>query len=107
MQPEQSLGQPVRPAATSTNEAGMPVGEAPAHVTVRYWAGARAAAGVDADSIDASTVADAIERVVERHAALRPVTAVSTILLDGRPAALDHALAEGAVLEVLPPFAGG
>lgn len=107
MQPEQSVGQPVRPAATSTDEEGMPAGGAPAQVTVRYWAGARAAAGVDSDSIDASTVADAIERVVELHAALRPVTAVSTILLDGRPAALDQALGEGAVLEVLPPFAGG
>jgi molybdopterin converting factor small subunit len=85
----------------------MPAGGAPAHVTVRYWAGARAAAGVDSDGIDASTVGEAVERVVGLHPALRPITAVSTMLLDGRPAALDHTLAEGAVLEVLPPFAGG
>jgi sulfur-carrier protein len=107
MQSEQSVGHPVRPAAPTPQEGGMPAGEARAHVTVRYWAGARAAAGTDADRLEASTVGDAIDGVVALHPALRAVTVVSTILVDGRPAAPDQPLGEGAVLEVLPPFAGG
>lgn len=77
-------------------------------VTVRYWAGARAAAGVDEDDLlGCPTVADAASAVVGLHPALGAIVPVSTWLLDGRAAPPDAALAPGAVLEVLPPFAGG
>jgi molybdopterin converting factor small subunit len=92
---------------------GMPQDKDPATVavrttTVRYWAGARAAAGVESDVVrDCETVADAVAAVDALHPALAPVTAVSTLLLDGRAAHRDQPLPEGSVLEVLPPFAGG
>jgi sulfur-carrier protein len=77
-------------------------------VTVRYWAGARAAAGVETDLVrGCATVADAVAAVDALHPALAPVTAVSTLLLDGRAAQREQPLPDGSVLEVLPPFAGG
>jgi hypothetical protein len=38
---------------------------------------------------------------------LAPVAEVSTVLVDGRRAGRGDALPPGALLEVLPPFAGG
>lgn len=76
-------------------------------VTVRYWAGARAAAGTEQDVVTGATVGDAVAAVTALHPALEPVAAVSTLLLDGRAVSRDTALADGTVLEVLPPFAGG
>lgn len=80
-------------------------------VSIRYWAGAAAAAGVDSESIAAPSVADALaEARTARGGALDGVLAVSSILVDGR-ATRGEALAEpltGPVsVEVLPPFAGG
>ena len=81
-------------------------------VTVRYWAAARAAAGVAEDSVDALTVAACFDDVRARHGdQLARILALSSILVDG--ARIDrHAydrtlLCDGAVVEVLPPFAGG
>jgi molybdopterin converting factor small subunit len=86
----------------------MPPGAAAATVTVRYWAGARAAAGVDSDIVTGcATVADAVAEVTRLRPALVPVAAVSSLLLEGRPAEPGATLSAGAVLEVLPPFAGG
>lgn len=76
-------------------------------ITLRYWAGARAAAGADAEAYSGRTVGDVLTQAGTRHTALVPVFAVSSILLDGAPAARHDPLAEGATLEVLPPFAGG
>ena len=76
-------------------------------VTLRYWAGARAAAGVDTETCSGATVGDVLAGAVARHAALQPVLAVASILLDGRPVGVDEPLTAGATLEVLPPFAGG
>jgi molybdopterin converting factor small subunit len=86
----------------------MPVEPGAGAVTVRYWAGARAAAGVDEDALTGcATVGEALVEVVRLRPAVSPVVAVSTILLDGRVAQRDLPLVPGAVLEVLPPFAGG
>ena len=52
-------------------------------------------------------MASATAAVVARHPALEPIVAVSTLLLDGRVVTPQTALQPGAVLEVLPPFAGG
>jgi molybdopterin converting factor small subunit len=83
---------------------------APDHgsVTVRYWAAARAAAGVECDVVTGcATVGAAIAAATALRPALTPVAAVSSLLLDGRAASRDDDLADGAVVEVLPPFAGG
>ena len=81
-------------------------------VTVRYWAGARAAAGVDQDLVTpadegALTVAVVLEAVTARRPALAAIVGVSTLLLDGRAVPADAPITAGALLEVLPPFAGG
>lgn len=90
--------------------AGSP---APAGV-IRYWAAAKAAAGVPEEPYRAATLADALAAARERHAAgprFAEVLGVCSFLVDGEPVGTrDHAtvrLAEGGTVEVLPPFAGG
>jgi molybdopterin converting factor small subunit len=77
---------------------------------VRYWAGARAAAGITEEYVpvaDGATVADVVARVEQARPALRPVLEVASLLLDGRAAGRDAPIGDAATLEVLPPFAGG
>jgi sulfur-carrier protein len=83
-------------------------------VTLRYWAAAKHAAGVAEETLDATTLAEALAEAVARRPAateFRTVLARSSILVDGEQAgprgAETVALAEGAIIEVLPPFAGG
>lgn len=78
-----------------------------ADVTVRYWAGARAAAGVDDERLQVSSVDDLVQQLSARTPALAPVLALSSLLVDGLVARGPVELADGAVVEVLPPFAGG
>jgi sulfur-carrier protein len=85
-----------------------------AKVTMQYWAAARAAAGVDAEPVEASTLAEALEQVVARRPGdgrLRSVLDTSSFLVNGtraaRRTAVDVVLEEAAVIEVLPQFAGG
>lgn len=78
-----------------------------AQVTVRYWAAARAAAGVDADRHAGDTVEEVLAAAVAAHPRLGRVAAVSTVLLDGRAAPRSAPVEDGGTLEVLPPFAGG
>ncbi|MCU1535682.1 MAG: thiamine S protein [Humibacillus sp.] len=88
----------------------MTVEQTRSAVTVRYWAAARAAAGVDAETLEVvapTTTGAVIEAAVAAHPALGRVAAVSTFLLDGRAVGRDVAVEHGASLEVLPPFAGG
>jgi molybdopterin synthase sulfur carrier subunit len=83
-------------------------------VTMRYWAAAKHAAGVAEEKLDAATLAEALAEAVARRPAateFRAVLARSALLVDGEQAggrpAEAVALPEGAVIEVLPPFAGG
>lgn len=78
-----------------------------AEVTIRYWASARAAAGCDSETFTGREVGDVLTAAAAAHTGLGVVLAVSTILRDGRPVKVSEALGQGAVLEVLPPFAGG
>lgn len=78
-------------------------------VTVRYWAGARAAAGRAEEELDAATIGDLLVQVAAQHDIERVITACS-LLVDGvnvRREDTNRALAAGAVVDVLPPFAGG
>ncbi|MBV8542464.1 MAG: MoaD/ThiS family protein [Pseudonocardiales bacterium] len=81
-------------------------------VTVRYFAAARAAAGLPSENVDigdGATVADALDAVAARHGeTLRKVLAACSFLLDS-VVVRDRAtpLRPGAELDVLPPFAGG
>jgi molybdopterin synthase sulfur carrier subunit len=86
-------------------------------VTVRYWAAARAAAGVESDVVEvgAGTTLDALlETVTSRHAdrtRLRDVVGVCSVLVGERPVGgADPAtvrVVPGDTVELLPPFAGG
>lgn len=82
-------------------------------VTVRYWAAAKAAAGVSEQQVTADTLAAALAAVTgaSDRRALRAVLARSSFLIDespvGRRAAESVQLRDGNVIEVLPPFAGG
>ncbi len=78
-------------------------------VTVRYFAGAQAAAGTAQEQLPASTVDELIARLAAAHGTrLSRVLEASSFLVDGvsvrEPA---YRLADGAVVDVLPPFAGG
>lgn len=77
------------------------------NVTVRYWASARASAGCDSERFVGHRVGDVLDAAASAHTGLSAVLDVSTILLDGRVVTAMEQLSEGAVLEVLPPFAGG
>ncbi|WP_392544161.1 MoaD/ThiS family protein [Oryzobacter telluris] len=77
-------------------------------VTVRYWAGARAAAGVDQESVDGvATVGDLTTRLLASRPGLAAVLPVCTVLVEGLASGPEAVLPAGAVVEVLPPFAGG
>jgi molybdopterin synthase sulfur carrier subunit len=75
-------------------------------VTVRYWAGARRAAGLECEQLHAADVADLLAQLSAR-AALAPVIAASAVLVDAVAAGPSQSLHDGAVVDVLPPFAGG
>lgn len=81
-------------------------------VQVRYFAGARAAAGVTEEFLAlpaGSTVADAAREITARHGEkLAGVLTACSFLVDGI-AVRSRAtrLSDGSQLDVLPPFAGG
>jgi sulfur-carrier protein len=75
-------------------------------VTIRYFAGARAAAGVAEERVPAGSTIEQLGK--ERGEALRRVLLSASFLVDGlawhdRTAPLPA----GVTVDVLPPFAGG
>ena len=78
-------------------------------LTVRYFAGARAAAGASTEALAATTLDELVALLTERHGErLAVVLKAASFLVDGltchdRRAALPA----GATVDVLPPFAGG
>jgi molybdopterin converting factor small subunit len=85
-----------------------------AKVTIRYWAAAKEAAGMAEESVDAITLHDALDAAI---ASRRPDTRLATVIARssflvnadpvGRARKESITLDDGAVIEVLPPFAGG
>jgi molybdopterin converting factor small subunit len=100
---------------------GQAAGHASAAITatVRYFAAARAAAGVNqemitvtvpAAAVDGSgTVGEVLEAVAVRHGPVlaRVLQRCSYLLDEVAVHGLDTPLRDGQVLDVLPPFAGG
>ena len=83
----------------------------PAHITVRYFAAARAAAAVESEQLTVSpgaTVAQLLDQLSGRSDELARVLPRCSYLYDG-VAVRDHAepLRAGTTIDVLPPFAGG
>jgi molybdopterin converting factor small subunit len=84
-----------------------------ATITVRYFAGARAAAGRDEEVVQAAgtdgTLEELVSGLASRHGApLGRVLAAASFLVDGT-ACRDRGapLPAGCTVDVLPPFAGG
>ena len=90
---------------------------APGTVLVRYWAAARAAAGVDSDTVPAPeplALSRVLAEVMALHSdrpRLKDVVGVCSILIGEQPVGardLDEVLVRaGDTVELLPPFAGG
>jgi molybdopterin converting factor small subunit len=88
----------------------------PAAITVRYWASARAAAGVETDDLPVTGALTLID-VVRRAASLHPdtrlpgVLEVCSVLVGDQPVKSRDPGAvlvqPGQTVEFLPPFAGG
>lgn len=95
-----------------------------ATVTLRYWAAAKEAAGVAEQQVQGQTLADALAagRAAvagagqeagrsDRAERYSLILARSSFLINGDPAGTrppeSVTLPDGAVIEVLPPFAGG
>jgi molybdopterin converting factor small subunit len=87
-------------------------------IRVRYWAAARAAAGVAEESVEVDgpvTLAELRADVVRRHPAagarLADVLAVCSVLVGDMPVRssdpAEVVVPVGASVEFLPPFAGG
>jgi molybdopterin converting factor small subunit len=84
-------------------------------VLVRYWAGARAAAGVAEERVPGPlNLAQLLDEIVLRHAdrpRLKDVVSVCSVLVGDRPVGTSDpatvVLRPGDTVELLPPFAGG
>lgn len=98
---------------------GDPEGEGPGApggtVTVRFWAGARAAAGTSELVLDVPagpvTVDEVLALTLQRlhgRAGLERVLGVCSVLVGDAPAhAGNESVQTGQIVEFLPPFAGG
>jgi len=82
-----------------------------ARVTVRYFAAARAAAGVEDETITVpagTTVRELVETLHTRSPGLSAVLARCSYLCDGVAVRdLQTALGDTQTVDVIPPFAGG
>jgi molybdopterin synthase sulfur carrier subunit len=80
-------------------------------ITVRYFAAARAATGVDQEhlAVDRPWPLNELARqLAERHGpALERVLSISSFLVDETAGGRDRLVPIGSVVDVLPPFAGG
>lgn len=76
-------------------------------IQVRFFAGAREAAGVASESRSERSVGELREGLVRDHPALGPILGHCAVLVDGSRRPDDHSLAEAELADVLPPFAGG
>jgi molybdopterin converting factor small subunit len=85
-------------------------------IRVRYWAAAKAAAGVAQDTLavsEALPLGDVLRQVIALHPGTRLAEVVSAcaVLVDDRPVGTadpELLLVEpGSSVELLPPFAGG
>ena len=78
-------------------------------LTIRYFAGARAAAGVRSEPVSAGSLNELMQLLTDRHGErLALVLKAASFLVDGLACHnRDAALPADATVDVLPPFAGG
>ncbi|MBT0767463.1 MoaD/ThiS family protein [Kineosporia sp. J2-2] len=80
-------------------------------ITIRYFAGARAASGIESEQVPVTgptPLGHLAGELAERHGpALRRVLEASSFLIDEVAGDRSRIVPIGAVVDVLPPFAGG
>ena len=79
-------------------------------ISVLYFAATRELAGVSEERVEleeASTISRALEAIARAHPPLGPHLAHVRVARNEAFASLDDALAEGDVLALIPPVAGG
>lgn len=80
-------------------------------ITVRYFAGARAATGIEAETLsmaDGMALHDLAEQLGRRHGSdLARVLTAASFLINEVAGPGDRPIPAGATVDVLPPFAGG
>ena len=77
-------------------------------VTVRFFAAARAAAGVNEITLDSSSAMHILDQAAALHPKLGQVLPQCSYLLDEVSLRdLSVVVTDGSTLDVLPPFAGG
>ncbi|MFJ4223831.1 MoaD/ThiS family protein [Microbacterium sp. NPDC089695] len=74
---------------------------------VRYFAAAAEAAGTDAEERPETTLAELRAAVVSEHPALGDILPKCAVMVDGVRSDDDRSLDGVALIDVLPPFAGG
>jgi molybdopterin converting factor small subunit len=84
--------------ATATTDRG--------YATVRFWAAARQAAGHAEEPSRAATIGE-LRAELARRAELTRLVEMASFLIDGVQAGNTTPINAGAVVDVLPPFAGG
>jgi molybdopterin synthase sulfur carrier subunit len=77
--------------------------------TVRYFAGARAAAGITAETVEAASVSELLDTLGDRHGErLTKILGACSLLVDGLACREPATTLSGeSTVDVLPPFAGG
>ena len=76
-------------------------------VRVRYFAAAAERAGVDEEQRGEASLGALRRALVGEHPALGEILPRCAVLVDGVRTDVDAPLARGAIVDVLPPFAGG
>ena len=76
-------------------------------ITVRYFAAAAEAAGVDTESLASGAADDVRAAMIGNHPALAAVLGRCALLADGVRVEGSDEVPVGSTLDVLPPFAGG
>lgn len=87
-----------------------PAAPAGSRVTVRLFAGARAAAGTPQAEVAvpaSALVSDVLDALVALHPGVARVLPACSFLLDGVAARAPQPLGTARTLDVLPPFSGG
>ncbi len=78
-------------------------------LTIRYFAGARAASGLATETVAAESLDELVQTLADRHGeSLAVVLKAASFLVDGLRCHDRRApLPDAATIDVLPPFAGG
>lgn len=95
-----------------TGQAPLPAGKIPDMPQLRYWAAAKAAAGVASDEVEGATLAEVLAVARRLHdQRFGVVLDRCSFVVDSDPVGgRDHttvAVRPGSLVDVLPPFAGG